>query len=340
MDEIPVTPDNPEAGGMKEENSPSPLPDTEKGGVRESCPPLLPGAGEPEEVPKDNPRTGRVFRLQEELEREAGFERQRGRRLRQQQEYIDRISLSADGSLRSRKEEQQNNEASEARIRMEIYRMHGISEDKLEGMAEYRNAWYQGAAFSLFFLSLVLFALCGFLHGFGSEICMFMAFYTAAEGALLSGTGRQDTAYEMLVRVLYLLLFPVMLMIFVCYELGFEEYRLLVPVLTVAGAVILLLGTAPYFLRDPYRQARRSRRKAEGYLREMEKVAGKELRLREKAVDRLEKKKEKQAAKAEKKARRERLRQEKREEKAAKKLAVRPEQEESRDPEGEKTGIN
>ena len=34
--------------------------------------------------------------------------------------------------------------------------MHGISEDKLQGMEERRNAWYQGAAFALFFLSLIL----------------------------------------------------------------------------------------------------------------------------------------------------------------------------------------
>ena len=49
-------------------------------------------------------------------------------------------------------------------------------------MTEYRNAWYQGTAFAMFFLSLVLIAICGILHGFGSEICIFMAFYTAIEG--------------------------------------------------------------------------------------------------------------------------------------------------------------
>ncbi len=67
--------------------------------------------------------------------------------------------------------------------------MHGISERTSCRMTEYRNAWYQGTAFGMFFLSLVLIAICGILHGFGSEICIFMAFYTAIEGALLSNGG-------------------------------------------------------------------------------------------------------------------------------------------------------
>ena len=53
------------------------------------------------------------------------------------------MSLSVENHLRATKEEQQYNEQFEERIRTEVYRMHGISEDKLQGMTEYRNAWYQ-----------------------------------------------------------------------------------------------------------------------------------------------------------------------------------------------------
>ena len=255
-----------------------------------------------------NPRIGKVLKLQEEAERQNEIEKQRGRRIRQEQEYIDQMSLTVDAHLRSTKEEQRYNEAFEARIREEVYRMHDISEDKLEGMTEYRNAWAQGAAFALFFLSLVLFFLCGILHGFGSDICLFMAFYTAIEGTLLSNRKKQNVFFGAFIKVLYLLLFPSMMVIFVCYELGFAEYAFLVPIFSVAGVVILMLGAISYFLYDPYRAARRSRRKADGYIREMERAAVKEVRLKEKAYDKQERKKEKKQEREEKRQeRRERM---------------------------------
>ena len=237
-----------------------------------------------------NPRIGKVMKLEEEAKRQSEIEKLRARRIRQEQEYIDQMSLSVESHLRATKEEQQYNEQFEERIRTEIYRMHGISEDKLQGMTEYRNAWYQGTAFALFFLSIVLIAICGVLHGFGSEICIFMAFYTAIEGALLSNGRKQSLFFTVLTKGVYLLLFPVMLVTFTCYELGFEEYALLVPVFTVAGVVVLMIGALSYFLYDPYRMDRRNRKKANRYIVEIEKAALKEVRLKEKAFAKQEKK--------------------------------------------------
>lgn len=247
-----------------------------------------------------NPRIGKVMKLEEEAKRQSEIEKLRARRIRQEQEYIDQMSLSVESHLRATKEEQQYNEQFEERIRTEIYRMHGISEDKLQGMTEYRNAWYQGTAFALFFLSIVLIAICGVLHGFGSEICIFMAFYTAIEGALLSNGRKQSLFFTVLTKGVYLLLFPVMLVTFTCYELGFEEYALLVPVFTVAGVVVLMIGALSYFLYDPYRMDRRNRKKANRYIVEIEKAALKEVRLKEKAFAKQEKKQAKLTQKQEK----------------------------------------
>jgi len=247
-----------------------------------------------------NPRIGKVMRLEEEVQRQSEIEKLRSRRIRQEQEYIDRMSLSVENHLRNTKEEQRYNEQFEERIRTEVYRMHGISEDKLQGMTEYRNAWYQGTAFAMFFLSLVLIAICGILHGFGSEICIFMAFYTAIEGALLSNGRKQSLFFTVLTKGVYLLLFPVMLVTFTCYELGFEEYALLVPVFAVAGVVVLMIGALSYFLYDPYRMDRRNRKKANRYIVEIEKAALKEVRLKEKAFAKQEKKQAKLTQKQEK----------------------------------------
>lgn len=267
-----------------------------------------------------NPRIGKVMRLEEEAKRQSEIEKLRSRRIRQEQEYIDQMSLSVENHLRATKEEQQYNEQFEERIRTEVYRMHGISEDKLQGMTEYRNAWYQGTAFAMFFLSLVLIAICGVLHGFGSEICIFMAFYTAIEGALLSNGRKQSLFFSVLTKGVYLLLFPVMLVTFTCYELGFEEYALLVPVFAVAGVVVLMIGALSYFLYDPYRMDRRNRKKANRYIVEIEKAALKEVRLKERAFAKQEKKQakftRKEEARAQKKAERDERRRQRKEARA------------------------
>ena len=267
-----------------------------------------------------NPRIGKVMRLEEEVQRQSEIEKLRSRRIRPEQEYIDRMSLSVENHLRNTKEEQRYNEQFEERIRTEVYRMHGISEDKLQGMTEYRNAWYQGTAFAMFFLSLVLIAICGILHGFGSEICIFMAVYTAIEGALLSNGRKQSLFFTVLTKGVYLLLFPVMLVTFTCYELGFEEYALLVPVFAVAGVVVLMIGALSYFLYDPYRMDRRNRKKANRYIVEIEKAALKEVHLKERAFAKQEKKQakftRKEEARAQKKAERDERRRQRKEARA------------------------
>ena len=246
-----------------------------------------------------NPRIGKVMRLEEEVQRQSEIEKLRSRRIRQEQEYIDRMSLSVENHLRNTKEEQRYNEQFEERIRTEVYRMHGISEDKLQGMTEYRNAWYQGTAFAMFFLSLVLIAICGILHGFGSEICIFMAFYTAIEGALLSNGRKQSLFFTVLTKGVYLLLFPVMLVTFTCYELGFEEYALLVPVFAVAGVVVLMIGALSYFLYDPYRKERAFAKQE----KKQAKFTRKEEARAQKKAERDERRRQRKEARAERHAR-------------------------------------
>lgn len=258
-----------------------------------------------QQVEVKNPRIGKVLKLQEEVKRQSELEQMRSKRIRQQQEYIDKMLQSVEEDLKNTKEEQKMNEDFEAYIRTEIFRMHGINEDKLQGMAERKTAWYQGAAFSLFFLSLTLIILCGALHGFGSELCMFMAFYTAIEGTLLSSGKKQLPLLDGAIKILYLLLFPVMMVVFICYELGFEEYRWLVPLFVVAGVAVLMLGAVSYFLYDPYREDRKSKKKALVYMKDMEKTAQKEVQLKEKKLEKLEKKRQKEAQREAKKAEKE-----------------------------------
>ena len=124
-------------------------------------------------------------------------------------------------------------------------------------------------------------------------IVYFMAFYTAIEGTLLTNGKRQHALLDMVTRILYLLLFPAMLIVFVCFELGFTEYGIVVPVLTIAGVVILVLGAVSYFVYDPYRLDRKNHKKADRYIRDIEKAAVKEVELEEKALAKQSRKQEK-----------------------------------------------
>ena len=103
-----------------------------------------------------------------------------------------------------------------------------------------------------------------------------------------------------------------MMVVFVCYELGFEEYQILVPIFVIAGVAVLILGAISYFLYDPYRVDRRNKKKAQNYIKEMEKTALKEVRLKEKKLEKLEKKRKKETEKTEKEQLREKERKEKR----------------------------
>lgn len=103
------------------------------------------------EIMVKNPRIGKVRKLEEEVRRQNELEQLRTKRIRKEQEYIEQMSKAVEDHLRNTREEQYYNEEFERLIRKDVYQMHGISEDKLQGMTEYRNAWYQGTAFGMFF---------------------------------------------------------------------------------------------------------------------------------------------------------------------------------------------
>ena len=79
---------------------------------------------------------------------------------------------------------------------------------------------------------------------------------------------------------------------------------MLVPIFVIAGVVVLMLGAVSYFAYDPYRVDKRNRKKANSYIKEMEKAALKEVRLKEKALEKRE------ARKAEREAARQKSEQE------------------------------
>lgn len=241
-------------------------------------------------------------------------------RIRQEQEVLDRLSQSIEEKMEQTKEARKYNREFQERMDAQVYALHGITEDKLQGIQEYKNAYYRGCAFSLFLLSMVLVVLCGFLHGFHSQVCLFMLAFTGMEGTLLAQSQGRGRILNIICKALYLLLFPLMMVVFICFELGYQEYHTILPWLAVFGICILIVGTAAYFFYNPYRKERRSIGAAKDTIREIEKTARKEVRKNRKSREKSEKKQQKLL---ERESSRQRKRLEK-EEKKQQKLSEKP----------------
>lgn len=152
----------------------------------------------------------------------------------------------------------------------------------------------------MFFLSAALIVLCGVLHGFQSEICLLMLSLTGMEGALLVREKERLNVLDKIFRLLYLLLFPVMLVMFVCYELKYPEYEQFLPYLVIASVVILIFAAASFFFYNPYRGAGRKARDARDHIEDIEKSARKEVRKNKKSIEKELKKQNRRLKKEEK----------------------------------------
>lgn len=235
-----------------------------------------------DEALKENLRIQKTAYIKQQLERKRAAEDARLERLLQEQEIIQGLRESIDDSMSQTEESRKYNQEFQEYVNMQIYESNGITEDKLTGMDEYKKALYRGSAAVLFFLSLVLIVLCGLLHGFQSNICLFMFAYTAMEGALLSQEKKRYPFLDFVCRILYILTFPTMLVMFVCYELKYGEYDLFLPYAVVIGVLVTVLAVISYFLQDPYIQDKKKLRDAQNQIRNIERIAEKEVRKKQK----------------------------------------------------------
>lgn len=213
--------------------------------------------------------------------------------IRQEQDVLNRLNQSIEKNMERTREARRYNQEFQEHMDAQVYAMYGITEDKLQGIQEYRNAYYQGCAFSLFLLSVVLVALCGVLHGFQSQICLFMIAFSGIEGTLLAQEKKRGKILDIICKILYLFMFPLMMAVFICFELGYQEYHLILPWLAIFGICVLVVGTAAYFFRNPYRKEKRKVGEARDTIREIEKTARKEVRKNQKSREKSEKQQKK-----------------------------------------------
>lgn len=277
------------------------------------------------EIQNESLRVQKAQWVKEQVEKQREYEDEIRETLLEEQKILDEMKRSTEEHVERTREMRQYNEENRKQIQEQVYALNGLSEDKLQGMREYKNAYYQGLALALFLLSIALVGLCGYLHGFDSEITLFMIACSGIGGALLSQENKRGKLLDTICRFLYFWMFPMMLVIFVCFELGFQEYEMLLPVFAMAGTIILVVGTGAYFVYNPYRKEKKKIRNAKADLKEIEQEAEKAVKKnqkrRKKEEARLSRIRKREDARLERIQKREEERLVKKEKKEAAKLA-------------------
>lgn len=244
----------------------------------------------------------------------------------EEQRLLNERNKSIESDMERSRELKRYNDDCAEELNAQVYALHGLTQDKLQGMKEYGNAYYQGCALVLFALSVALAALNGYLYGITAPITLMMLAASGLEGALLSQEGKRGKLLDFLCKIMYVLIFPAMLVLYICFEQNMSVYNELMSVYAIVTAAALIIGTGGYFVYNPYRCERGRVRAAKSDLKELEQIARKAVkknrkirRKQEAKLSRIEKreeekflkKKRKEEAKQAKLKKREELHQEK-----------------------------
>lgn len=241
-------------------------------------------------------------------------------KIMEEQKLITERMRSIDDDISRNRELERYHEGCLEDITDQVYSLHGVTTDKLEGMTRYKNAKFQGEATVVFAMSIMIAAIAAYAYGVTSQVCMFMLLCIGAEGALLSGPHKKRNLLGGIFRTLFFA--PVILMAAEVISFKYyENYYEYVTMIGEAAAILLVvIGTATYFLYNPYRKDKKYIKEAQADLKELHKAARKsvkknqKLRMKNEAKDqKVQAKLAKKEAKNERRQQKHQLKMEKRE---------------------------
>ena len=241
-------------------------------------------------------------------------------KIMEEQKLITERMRSIDDDISRNRELERYHEGCLEDITDQVYSLHGVTTDKLEGMTRYKNAKFQGEATVVFAMSIMIAAIAAYAYGITSQVCMFMLLCIGAEGALLSGPHKKRNLLGGIFRTLFFV--PVILMAAEVISFKYyENYYEYVTMIGEAAAILLVvIGTATYFLYNPYRKDKKYVKEAQADLKELHKAARKsvkknqKLRMKNEAKDqKVQAKLAKKEAKNERRQQKHQLKMEKRE---------------------------
>lgn len=241
-------------------------------------------------------------------------------KIMEEQKLITERMRSIDDDISRNRELERYHEGCLEDITDQVYSLHGVTTDKLEGMTRYKNAKFQGEATVVFVMSIMIAAVAAYAYGVTSQVCMFMLLCIGAEGALLSGPHKKRNLLGGIFRTLFFV--PVILMAAEVISFKYyEDYYEYVTMIGEAASILLVvIGTATYFLYNPYRKDKKYVKEAQADLKELHKAARKsvkknqKLRMKNEAKDqKVQAKLAKKEAKYERRQQKHQLKMEKRE---------------------------
>ncbi len=187
-----------------------------------------------------------------------------------------------------------------------VYALHGVSSDMIEGMQEYKNALFQGAAIILLLTGAVICAATAYMYGVKSEIFLVSIALFAANTTLLprESFGKiQGGLYNGICKLLCILPTPAMGALLILNSVEPSIYTMCIEWAGIVVAGLCLFGALGYMFRNPYRSMRHAVRAAKSDVKDLKKTASKTVKKNKKTREKLEskllKRKEKQEGKLE-----------------------------------------
>lgn len=286
---------------------------------------------EKEQWMKESLQMQKASWIQDEITKRREREDELLQQIFMEQKMLQELDEDMDENMAHAREGRKYREDMKERVNGRVYEIHDLSADKREGMREYKYAYRRGYALAMFFFSLALCVFVGFLHGITSQICLMLMFFTGVQAAIFVHQKQCFFLWRLICDIFSAVVFPVMLVLFVGYELKYGFYDFLLPICLIVGLVLLALTTASYFLYDPYRSARRRVGDAKSMIRSIERSAKKQVKKSQKLQAKDELRQNRLQQKVQDKAEKLRIKEEQRQEKELKKAAQREEQQKLRD---------
>lgn len=220
--------------------------------------------------------------VRERLEKKREQEDRLLAQIEQEQELLRNIDENINAGIEHSSEGRAYRQDIQDRIEQQVYEMHDLSRDKLEGIREYQNAYHRGFALAMFLLSVALTTFAGYLDGATSQICLVMLSFTAVQSAVLVHNDRGVWVWRAFCKLINMILFPMMLVLFIFFELKNPLYEMLLFWSVCATLLLLVLFTLVYFLYDPYQAAKTRINDARVTLQTLEKQAKKQVKRNQK----------------------------------------------------------
>ena len=263
-------------------------------------------------IPQESERIQRAEWIHEQVKLQREAEDEAWEKIMEEQKLLTERRRSIDADINSNRELKRYHEDCMEDITDQVYSLHGISVDKLEGIKEYRNALFRGEAFIVFCISVIMAAIVAYAYGPTSQLCLYILMCVGAEGALLSQKRKN-------------ILFFIPLIMIAVELIGYKLYPQYLEYVTMAGEALALLlmmiGTVGFFVHNPYRKDRKNIKAAKSDLKELHKVAKKSVKKNKKSRIKSEAKEAKLAAKQLKRETKAAIKEQKRQNKLAKKQA-------------------